>query len=99
MWTILREIVFMTLWKQMFEPAKTENVKYTAEEFNQAWNWIFTTPSPPLTLSIIRTKSLALHKARFGCDSGKMACVDVFRNQTQIKAIPARKKTIPARKV
>lgn len=90
----------MSLWKQMFEPAPLEKVQYTMEEFNQAWHWIFTTPSPPLTLFIIRTKSKALHKARFGCDSGKMACVDTFRKQTQIKAhsVPPRKaKAIPAR--
>lgn len=87
----------MSLWQQMFEPAR--EVQYTQDEFNTAWNWIFERDTAgnylraSLTLSIIRTKSLALRKAGIDGDTAKMATVDVWRNQTQIKAhsVPPRK--------
>lgn len=88
----------MTLWQQMFESAPLEKVIYTNDEFNQAWNWIFQDgyEMAPLRLSIIRTKSLALKRSRIvsdSCECAKMAVVDVWRKQTQIKArsVPPRK--------
>jgi len=93
----------MSLWRQMFEPEPLEMVQYTIEEFNQAWNWIFQDGYGPasLRMSIIRTKSLALRKRLLIKDSSKMACVDTWRKQTQIKcvSVPPRKVNgIPARK-
>ena len=87
----------------MFEPEPLEMVQYTIEEFNQAWNWIFQDGygSAGLRLSIIRTKSLALRKRLLIKDSGKMACVDTWRKQTQTKQVlapPPRRLAIPPRR-
>jgi len=70
----------MNLWQEMFNPSPVTKIPITEDDFNSAWNWIWTNQNPALVLTLIRRKSSQFRRAGNGMDeSAQMAAISLWQ--------------------
>ena len=81
----------MTIWQEKFNPKPIEPIPPTAEDFNNAWNWIFEKQDGEfiragLCLIVIREKSIQLHKSGVK-DSAKVAAIGIWKRYCGVRKV------------
>jgi len=67
------------MWEEILNPKPlVAGFAPTPQEFNEAWNWIWTNPNPEMALKIIRNHAIDLSK-RHCPEPAKSACVGVWK--------------------
>jgi hypothetical protein len=83
----------MTLWQEIFNPSPVTAIPITEDDFNSAWNWIWTNQNPALVLTLIRRRSLEFRRAGNGMDeSAQMAAISLW-HRFRKTYVPTRKTT------
>jgi len=82
----------MNLWQEMFNPSPVTKIPITEDDFNSAWNWIWTNQNPALVLTLIRRKSSQFRRAGNGMDeSAQMAAISLWQRFRMKTYVPTRK--------